>query len=178
MYSHSPSSSFNSSFAVCLSVDCFLGLVDLLVFVSTLSQSKTTKETSECILRWSHDTQKHKKIRIISSAFKQVSKGRGEFASIHWCGDVLCDQSNWSISYSVCKSVAYLDCSITHSEVSSSSSSSPFTTTTSSSSPSCSSCSSSSSPSLSSAFPSYISGVHHFGWDFCVSDRFWIHPLR
>ena len=24
------------------------------------------------------------------------------------------------------------------------------------------------------AFPSYISGVHHFGWDFCVCDRFLI----
>ena len=34
------------------------------------------------------------------------------------------------------------------------------------------------SSSSSSVFPSYISGVHHFGWHFCVCDRFLIHPLR
>ena len=28
------------------------------------------------------------------------------------------------------------------------------------------------------AFPSYISGVHHFGWDACVCDRLLIQPLR
>ena len=30
----------------------------------------------------------------------------------------------------------------------------------------------------SSAFPSYISGVHHLGWDFCECGRFLIQPLR
>ena len=33
-------------------------------------------------------------------------------------------------------------------------------------------------PFSSSAFPSYISGVHHFGQDFCVCDRFLIQPFR
>ena len=32
--------------------------------------------------------------------------------------------------------------------------------------------------SSSSAFPSYISGVHHFGWDFCSCHRFSVQPLR
>ena len=33
-------------------------------------------------------------------------------------------------------------------------------------------------PNSSSVFPSYISGVHHFGWDFCACDRFLFQPLR
>ena len=32
--------------------------------------------------------------------------------------------------------------------------------------------------SSSSVFPSYISGVHHFGWDFCVCGRFLVQPLK
>ena len=34
------------------------------------------------------------------------------------------------------------------------------------------------SSSSSSAFPSFVSGLHHFGWDFCVCDRFLIQSLR
>ena len=34
------------------------------------------------------------------------------------------------------------------------------------------------SSSSSSAFPSYISELHHLGWDFCICDRFFIQPLR